>query len=93
MHSSLNYCNASRSFHLLGDFSSDAQFFVATGVLSVLYCIGIILVYVMLDAMYQSTGLLPLAVRFNYSNENLWLIMVNVVCVCVCVCVYRCIII
>ncbi|GFG38646.1 hypothetical protein Cfor_01672 [Coptotermes formosanus] len=54
-------CNKSLSFHLIGDFSSDAQFFVATGVLSVLYCIGIVLVYVMLDAMYQSTGLLPLA--------------------------------
>lgn len=57
----VNYCNKTEYFHLIGDFSSDAQFFVATGVLSVLYCIGIILVYVMLDAMYQSTGLLPLA--------------------------------
>jgi hypothetical protein len=61
----VNYCNKTEYFHLIGDFSSDAQFFVATGVLSVLYCIGIILVYVMLDAMYQSTGLLPLAVRLN----------------------------
>ena len=62
-----NHCNQSQpySFRLIGDFSSDAQFFVATGVLSLLYCIGIVLVYIMFDAMYQSTGLLPLAVRLN----------------------------
>jgi hypothetical protein len=55
------HCNKSMPFRLIGDFSSDAQFFVATGVLSLLYCIAIILVYVMFDEMYQSTGLLPLA--------------------------------
>lgn len=54
-------CNISTPFRLIGDFSSDAQFFVATGVLSLLYCIAIILVYVMFDTVYQSTGLLPLA--------------------------------
>jgi len=53
------------TFRLIGDFSSDAQFFVATGVLSLLYCIAIVLVYIVFDAMYQSTGLLPLAVRLN----------------------------
>ncbi|XP_021930417.1 synaptophysin-like protein 2 isoform X3 [Zootermopsis nevadensis] len=57
----VDFCNKTESFHLIGDFSSDAQFFVATGVLSFLYCIGIIFVYVMFDAMYQSNGLLPLA--------------------------------
>lgn len=45
---------------LYGNFSSDAQFFVATGVLSFLYCVGIVLVYILLDSMYQSNGLLPL---------------------------------
>jgi len=55
------YCNKSTTFRLIGDFSSDAQFFVATGVLSLLYCIAIVLVYIVFDAMYQSTGLLPLA--------------------------------
>ncbi|XP_069693081.1 synaptophysin-like protein 2 isoform X2 [Periplaneta americana] len=55
----ITVCN--RSLHLIGDFSSDAQFFVATGVLSFLYCIGIAVVYVMFDALYQSNGLLPLA--------------------------------
>ena len=55
-------CNKTGELHLIGDFSSDAQFFVATGVLSFLYCILIAVVYVMFDAMYQSNGLLPLAV-------------------------------
>ncbi|PSN40418.1 hypothetical protein C0J52_09274 [Blattella germanica] len=54
-------CNRTEPMHLIGDFSSDAQFFVATGVLSFLYCIGIAIVYIMFDAMYQSNGLLPLA--------------------------------
>ncbi|XP_066997390.1 synaptophysin isoform X2 [Anabrus simplex] len=52
-------CSA-HPLRLYGNFSSDAQFFVATGVLSLLYCVAIVLVYVMLDAMYQSNGLLPL---------------------------------
>jgi hypothetical protein len=58
-------CNGTESLQLYGDFSSDAQFFVATGVLSCLYCIGITVVYTMFDAVYQNNGLLPLAVRLN----------------------------
>ncbi|KAJ9583410.1 hypothetical protein L9F63_022245, partial [Diploptera punctata] len=58
---SASMCNRTDDIHLIGDFSSDAQFFVATGVLSFLYCIVITVVYVMFDAMYQSNGLLPLA--------------------------------
>ncbi|XP_023714593.1 synaptophysin-like protein 2 isoform X2 [Cryptotermes secundus] len=54
-------CSTNDSLHLFGDFSSDAQFFVATGVLSFLYCIGIAVVYIMFDAVYQNNGLLPLA--------------------------------
>jgi hypothetical protein len=64
-HVSHDGCNGTKTFRLIGDFSSDAQFFVATGVLSLLYCIAIVLVYIMFDAMYQSTGLLPLAVRLH----------------------------
>ncbi|XP_063219603.1 synaptophysin-like protein 1 [Bacillus rossius redtenbacheri] len=48
-------------FHLVGDFSSDAQFFVATGVLSFLYCIFIGIVYLLYDALYQRKDILPLA--------------------------------
>jgi hypothetical protein len=64
-------CNGTHSLHLLGDFSSDAQFFVATGVLSFLYCIGITVVYTMFDAVYQNNGLLPLAVRLINLDTNL----------------------
>jgi len=49
------------SLSLYGDFSSDAQFFVATGVLSFLYCIGIVVVYTMYDNNYQSNPLVPMA--------------------------------
>jgi hypothetical protein len=70
------YTNTNKTdyFYLIGDFSSDAQFFVATGVLSFLYCIGITVVYIMFDAMYQSNGLLPLAVRLHLLP---WKFMVN----------------
>uniref|UniRef100_A0A1L8D9T2 Putative conserved plasma membrane protein n=2 Tax=Nyssomyia neivai TaxID=330878 RepID=A0A1L8D9T2_9DIPT len=41
--------------------SSDAQFFVATGVLSLLYCIFIIAVYAFIDELYKSKTEIPLA--------------------------------
>ncbi|XP_055683890.1 synaptophysin-like [Lutzomyia longipalpis] len=41
--------------------SSDAQFFVATGVLSLLYCIFIIVVYAFIDELYKSKTEIPLA--------------------------------
>lgn len=53
--------SAAFDFRLPGDFSSDSQFFVATGVLSMLYCIGISVVYLMFDAAYQSNALIPMA--------------------------------
>uniref|UniRef100_A0A0K8TRD2 Putative conserved plasma membrane protein n=1 Tax=Tabanus bromius TaxID=304241 RepID=A0A0K8TRD2_TABBR len=43
------------------DVSSDAQFFVATGVLSLMYCIFIIAVYALLDDFYRSKSEVPLA--------------------------------
>lgn len=46
---------------LKGDFSSDAQFFVASGVLAFLYCIGIVVVYALFEEKYQSNKMLPLA--------------------------------
>lgn len=48
-------------FYLPGDFSSDAQFFVATGVLSMLYTLGISVVYLMFDNSYQQNALVPMA--------------------------------
>lgn len=46
---------------LVGDFSSDAQFFVASGVLAFLYCMGIVVVYGLFEEKYQSNSMLPLA--------------------------------
>lgn len=48
------------TFSLVGDFSSDAQFFVATGVMSMLYCVGISVVYVLFDEEYQSNATVPM---------------------------------
>lgn len=47
--------------HIILNVSSDCQFFVATGVLSFLYCILIIFVYVVKDELYQSRKVLPKA--------------------------------
>lgn len=44
------------------DVSSDARFFVATGVLSILYCIFISVVYACIDEIYMSKPEVPLAV-------------------------------
>uniref|UniRef100_A0A6M2DZ27 Putative synaptophysin-like protein n=1 Tax=Xenopsylla cheopis TaxID=163159 RepID=A0A6M2DZ27_XENCH len=43
-----------------GDLSSDAQFFVATGVLSFLYCIFVVLLYVVCDELYKQNTQIPL---------------------------------
>lgn len=43
-----------------GDFSSDAQFFVTTGVLAMLYTIAIIIVYIKLDNFYKTNSQAPL---------------------------------
>lgn len=53
--------------------SSDCQFFVATGVLSFLYCILIIFVYLTKDELYQTRKELPMAVcyQFEVLNDNL----------------------
>lgn len=50
------------TYILKGDVSSDAQFFVATGVLSILYCIFIVAVYTVIDEIYKSKSEIPLAV-------------------------------
>lgn len=60
-----NVCNKSSDGKPLGvsaDVSSDAQFFVATSVLSVLYCVFIAAVYAFIDEIYTSKPEVPLAV-------------------------------
>lgn len=53
-----NNCTA----NIANDFSSDAKFFVATGVLSMLYSLGIIFVYAKMDEAYKTNKKLPLYV-------------------------------
>lgn len=56
-------CNSTSGLHnVTADVSSDAQFFVATGVLSLMYCVFIIIVYALLDELYKSKTEIPLAV-------------------------------
>lgn len=47
--------------YIAGDMSSDSQFYVATGVLSMLYCIFIIAVYGFVDQMYKDKQEFPMA--------------------------------
>ncbi|KAL5282134.1 hypothetical protein ACFFRR_005402 [Megaselia abdita] len=49
------------NYPILLNVSSDCQFFVATGVLSFLYCIFIIFIYLVKDELYQSRKELPMA--------------------------------
>lgn len=53
-------CNATAT--IVGNFASDAKFFVATGVLAMLYSLVIIVVYVKFDEMYRSNNQIPLLV-------------------------------
>lgn len=46
---------------LTADVSSDARFFVATGVLSMMYCVFIIGVYAFIDDFYRDKDEMPLA--------------------------------
>lgn len=50
-------CESKQSF----SFASDAQFFVATGVLSLMYCLFIIAVHLFIDDFYKSKSEIPLA--------------------------------
>lgn len=50
-----------KPIYISGDMSSDSQFFVATGVLSMLYCLFIIAVYGFIDQMYKDKPEFPMA--------------------------------
>lgn len=50
-----------KPIYISGDMSSDSQFFVATGVLSMLYCLFIIAVYGFVDKMYKEKQEFPMA--------------------------------
>lgn len=63
--------------------SSDARFFVATGVLSILYCVFIVCVYTLIDEIYKSKSEIPLAVSIKLSScfseymIIVWLILIR----------------
>ncbi|XP_071532886.1 synaptophysin-like isoform X2 [Panulirus ornatus] len=56
---SYKVCGNSESLHLSGDFSSDAEFFVAVGVLAFLYVIGALVLYTLFSSIYDNNDLVP----------------------------------
>ncbi|KAL1492890.1 hypothetical protein ABEB36_011063 [Hypothenemus hampei] len=58
IYSEVNLTNCTAS--IKNDFSSDARFFVATGVLAMLYALGIMLVYLKMDEIYKTNKNYPL---------------------------------
>lgn len=48
--------------YVRGDFSSDARFFVAVGVLALLYVLVAIGLYCFFTALYENKDLVPIAV-------------------------------
>ncbi|KAF5394264.1 Synaptophysin / synaptoporin [Paragonimus heterotremus] len=48
-------CNSPKRNNLFGDFSSSAQFFVFTGVSVFLYCIGVLILYVVCSETYSNS--------------------------------------
>lgn len=62
-------CNQTHEPMMSADVSSDAQFFVATAVLSILYCIFISVVYAFIDEIYTSKQEIPLAVSLILSFD------------------------
>ena len=49
---------------IMGDYSSDAKYFVATGVLSMLYSLAISVVYIKFDETYKGNNQLPMIVSY-----------------------------
>lgn len=70
----LNVGNASCTATVGNDFASDARFFVATGVLSMLFSLGIIFLYAKMDEAYKTNKKLPLYVSslYKYTYRTLY---------------------
>ncbi|KAL3290144.1 hypothetical protein HHI36_023508 [Cryptolaemus montrouzieri] len=54
-------CGEHNRYEIIGNFSGDAKFFVWTGILALLYTIGIIAVYLKFDTLYRQNAKIPLA--------------------------------
>ncbi|KAK4317267.1 hypothetical protein Pmani_011639 [Petrolisthes manimaculis] len=56
-----HYCNSSVSkVHIMGNFSSDSEFFVAIGVLAFLYSIAALILYCFLSSLYDNDEKVPI---------------------------------
>lgn len=55
-------CGKSYLFNYFGDYSSDAEFFVAAGVLAMLYSLASAAFYCFFDSLYQTNKSFPLVV-------------------------------
>lgn len=55
-------CGKDYAYSYFGDYSSDAEFFVAAGVLAMLYAAGSLAFYCFLNNTYQNNKTLPLVV-------------------------------
>ncbi|XP_061496378.1 synaptophysin-like protein 1 isoform X3 [Rhineura floridana] len=65
-------CNGTwADFHLVGNFSSSAQFFVTLGVLIFLYCMAALVLYLGYMHVYRNDGIFPMIV-FGLLNMILW---------------------
>lgn len=70
-------CDKKYNVNYFGDYSSDAEFFVASGVLAMFYAMASLAFYCFMDAQYQENKTFPLVVRngknlfkFSYCNST-----------------------
>lgn len=54
-----------QTLYIEGDFSSDARFFVAVGVLAFLYTLVAVVLYCFFTALYENNDLVPIGVSLN----------------------------
>ena len=62
-------CGKNYEYYYYGDYSSDAEFFVAAGVLAMLYALGSAAFYCFFDSLYQTNKTIPLVVRSKLFNK------------------------
>ncbi|TNN15485.1 Synaptophysin isoform 1 [Schistosoma japonicum] len=67
----LPQCNAKEPKHMYGDYSSAAQFYVFTGVLTMLYCAGVCIYYAYFLDRYLTDSRFSKYI-FGFTNVALW---------------------
>ncbi|XP_044775829.1 synaptophysin-like protein 1 isoform X4 [Neomonachus schauinslandi] len=71
-HPYVNVCDVNwKSYVLIGDYSSSAQFYVTFAVFVFLYCIAALLLYVGYTSLYRDSQKLPMII-FGFLNMILW---------------------